>query len=383
VSPADIGGWVEASFEPVVDVFAANFDERGEIGAAVCVYVDGQPVVDLWGGLADATTGRPWMSDTVVLVYSSTKGVTAVCANRLIEQGRLDPDATVASYWPEFGANGKESITVRQVLSHQAGLPLVEGEYTLAQTLAWDPMVESLARQAPLWEPGTKHGYHMRTYGWLVGELVRRIDGRTIGTYFRDDIAEPLGCDFWIGLPEEVEPRVARLVPPERDLGELLRKLGGELLLADVFSNPGGHFNYDDMWNTRELRAAELPSSNGVGDARGLARLYASCVGDVDGVRTLQAATVAAATVEEACGKDEVLMIESCFGLGFMLGASFGAANRASALGHAGAGGSLAFADPDARLGFGYVMNDLRFDPAGDPRSEELVRAVYCAIDGS
>ena len=382
MSPADIGGWVEASFEPVIDAFAANFDERGEVGAAVCVYVDGEPVVDLWGGLADATTGRPWTADTVVLVYSSTKGVTAVCANRLIEQGRLDPDATVATYWPEFAAGGKDAITVAQVLSHQAGLPLVEGEYTLDEVLAWDPMVESLARQAPIWEPGTKHGYHMRTFGWLVGELVRRVDGRTIGAYFREDVAHPLGCDFWIGLPEEIEPRVARLVPPEHDLGELLRKLGGELLLADVFANPGGLFNYDEMWNTRELRAAELPSSNGVGDARGLARLYASCIGDVDGVRTLQPATVAAATTEQACGKDEVLMIDSCFGLGFMLGASFGAANRPSAFGHAGAGGSLAFADPDARLGFGYVMNDLRFDPAGDPRSEELVRAVYRALDG-
>ena len=380
MSPADIGGWVEASFEPVIDAFAANFDERDEVGAALCVYVDGQPVVDLWGGLADRATGRPWTSETVVLVFSSTKGVTAVCANRLIEDGRLDPDATVASYWPEFAANGKSAITVGQVLSHQAGLPLVEGDYTLAETLAWHPMVESLARQAPIWEPGTKHGYHMRTYGWLTGELVRRVDGRTIGAYFLDEIAAPLGLDFWIGLPEASEPRVARVIPPERDLGELLRKLGGELLLADVFSNPSGLYGYNEMWNTREVRAAELPSSNGVGDARSLARLYASCIGEVDGVRTLHADTVAAATAERACGKDEVLMIDSCFGLGFMLGASFGAANRPSAFGHAGAGGSLAFADPDARLGFGYVMNDLRFDPTGDPRSEELVRAVYRAL---
>jgi CubicO group peptidase (beta-lactamase class C family) len=381
MSPADIGGWVEASFEPVIDAFAANFDQHGEVGAAVCVYVDGEPVVDLWGGLADATAGRPWTADTVVLVYSATKGVTAVCANRLVEQGRLDPAAPVASYWPEFAANGKEAITVEQVLSHQAGLPLVEGDYTLAETLAWFPMVESLARQAPIWEPGTKHGYHMRTYGWLVGELVRRVDGRTIGAYFHDEVATPLGLDFWIGLPEEIEPRVARLLPPKRDLGELLRKLGGDLLLADVFSNPAGRYGYNEMWNTREVHAAELPSSNGVGDARALARLYASCIGEVDGVRTLRPETVVRATTERACGKDEVLMIDSCFGLGFMLGASFGAANRPSAFGHAGAGGSLAFADPDARLGFGYVMNDLRFDPTGDPRSEELVRAVYRALE--
>jgi CubicO group peptidase (beta-lactamase class C family) len=381
VSGADIGGWVEASFEPVLDAFAANFDERADVGAAVCVYLEGEPVVDLWGGVADATTGRPWTADTVVLVYSSTKGVTSVCANRLIEQRALDPAAPVARYWPEFAANGKAEITVAQVMSHQAGLPLVEGDFTLDECLAWDPMVEALAAQAPIWEPGTQHGYHMRTFGWLVGELVRRVTGRTIGAYLRDEIAAPLGLDFWIGLPEEIEPRVARLVPPKDDLGALLKQLGGDLLLASVFSNPADLFGYNDMWNTRPLHAAELPSSNGIGDARSLARLYASCISDVDGVRTLQPATVAAATVEQACGKDAVLMIDSCFGLGFMLGASFGAANPASAFGHAGAGGSLAFADPDARLGFGYVMNDLRFDPKGDPRSEELVRAVYRSLD--
>jgi CubicO group peptidase (beta-lactamase class C family) len=377
VGVVDIGGWVEASFEPVLDAFAENFDSRGEVGAAVCVYLDGQPVVDLWGGTADATTGEPWAADSVVLVYSSTKGVTSVCANLLIERGVVDPAAPLAQYWPEFSAGGKGAITVAQVLSHQAGLPLVEGDYTLSETLSWDPMVRALAAQEPIWPPGTRHGYHMRTFGWLVGELVRRVDGRTIGTFWRDEIAGPLGLDFWIGLPEAIEPRVARLVPPERDLGELLQRLMPDALLTRVFANPAGRFGYNEMWNTRELHAAELPSSNGIGDARSLARMYASCIGEVDGVRTLQPSTVAAATAEQACGKDEVLMAESCFGLGFMLGQSFGVANRASAFGHAGAGGSLSFADPDTGLAFGYVMNDLRFDPNGDPRSEELVRAVY------
>jgi CubicO group peptidase (beta-lactamase class C family) len=378
---ADIGGWVEAPFEPVLDAFAANFDERGEVGASMCVYVDGVPVVDLWGGIADATTGRPWTSDAVVLVYSSTKGVTSVCANLLVERGVLDPAATVASYWPEFGAAGKDTITVAQLLSHQAGLPLVEGDFTLDEVLAWDPMVRALAAQTPIWPPGTAHGYHMRTFGWLVGELVRRVDGRSIGTFLREEIAAPLGLDFWIGLPEEIEARVARLVMPKHDLGKFLKQLGGDLLLAKVFANPADLFGYNDMWNTRAVRAAELPSSNGIGDARSLARLYASCVGEVDGVRTLQPATVAGATVEQACGKDTVLMTDTCFGLGFMLGRSFGAANRPTAFGHAGAGGSLACADPDARLGFGYVMNELRFDAKeGDPRSEELVRAVYNSL---
>ena len=289
------------------------------------------------------------MSDSVVLVYSSTKGVTSVCANLLIERGCIDPAGAVAEYWPEFAAGGKDAITVAQLMSHQAGLPFVEGDYSLEEVLSWDPMVHALAVQEPIWPPGTRHGYHMRTFGWLVGELVRRVDGRTIGSFWRDEIAEPLGLDFWIGLPESVEPRVARLVPPKDDLGELLKQLGPGLLLARVFSNPSDLFGYNDMWNTRPLHAAEMPSSNGIGDARSLARMYASCVGEVDGVRVLQPSTIAAATVEQACGKDEVLMIDSCFGLGFMLGKSFGTANARSAFGHAGAGGSLSFADPDAR----------------------------------
>ena len=381
MAKADLGGWVEHDFEPVLDAFAENFDERGEVGAAVCVYVDGRPVVDLWGGFADATDGKAWKPDTVTLVYSSTKGVTSVCANLLIERGRLDPDATVAQYWPEFAANGKEAITVRQVMSHQAGLPFVVGDFTLDEVLAWEPMVRALAAQAPIWPPGTQHGYHMRTFGWLVGELVRRIDGRTVGTLWREEIATALELDFWIGLPEEIEARVARLVPPKADLGALLKQFGEDLLLTQVFSNPSGLFGYNDMWNTRALHACELPSSNGIGDARSLARMYASCIGEVDGIRTLQPSTVAAATVEQACGKDAVLMIDSCFGLGFMLGRAFGAANPRSAFGHAGAGGSLAFADPETGLGFGYVMNDLRFDANGDPRSEELVKAVYRSLE--
>jgi CubicO group peptidase (beta-lactamase class C family) len=374
-----IDGYAATEFEPVVDAFSQNFDVRGEVGAAVCVYVDGQPVVDVWGGLADATTGAPWREDTIVLVYSSTKGVTSVCANVMIERGLLEPDGRVATIWPEFARNGKDVVTVGQVLSHQAGLPYVDQTLTLDEALQWEPPVAALAAQAPIWEPGTAHGYHMRTFGWLVGELVRRADPqhRTIGRWFREEIAEPLGLDFWIGLPEALEPRLARLVPPKTDLREALRAFGDDLLLARVFSNPGGHFNYDDMWNTRPLHAAELPSSNGIGDARSLARLYAALIGDVDGRRVLRPDTLAAATTERACGTDEVLMIQTCFGLGFMLGRSFGNANPPHAVGHAGAGGSLAFGDPARGIAFGYVMNDLRFDPAGDPRSEALVRAIY------
>ena len=200
---AEIGGWVDTQFEPVLDAFADNFDSRAEVGAAVCVYLDGQPVVDLWGGVADAATGKPWLSDSVVLVYSSTKGVTSVCANVLIERGLLDPSAAVSEYWPEFAAGGKGAITVAQLMSHQAGLPIVEGDYSLEEVLSWDPMVRALAAQEPIWTPGTRHGYHMRTFGWLGGELVRRVDGRTIGTFWRDEVfsfysTPPLRIGLWM-----------------------------------------------------------------------------------------------------------------------------------------------------------------------------------------
>jgi CubicO group peptidase (beta-lactamase class C family) len=373
---SDVDGSVEPGFEGVRDAFAANFAEHDEVGAAVAVYVDGRPVVDLWGGHADAERSRPWERDTVVPVFSSTKGVTAVAANLAIERGLLDPDATVASVWPEFAAAGKAAITVRQVLSHQAGLPLVDGTFTLDEALSWDPVVEALATQAPLWEPGTQHGYHMRTYGWLVGELLRRVTGVSPGRFVRDAVCDPLGLDIWIGLPEEVEPRVARVVPPRNSLRDALAPFGETLLLARVFSNPSGLFDYDGMWNTRALHASELPSSNGIGDARSFARLYASLIGDgVDDVRTLSPATVEAATVEQVRGPDAVIGAESAF----MLGSSFGAANPRTCFGHAGAGGSLAFADPASGVAFGYVMNDLRFD-TGDPRSEGLVRAVREAV---
>ena len=263
-----VEGWVQAGFEGVRDAFAANFKERGEVGAAVCAYVDGAPVVDLWGGVADRETGVPWVEDTIVGVFSSTKGVTATCVNLAIERGLLDPDATVATYWPEFAANGKDSITVRQVLSHQAGLPLVEGDvHTREPRCRGIRSSSSSPRQAPIWEPGSQHGYHMRTYGWLVGELVRRTTGQSLGQFLRTEVADPIGIEFWVGLPEELEPRVARLVPPVNDLGKALEQFGDSLLLARVFSNPGGHFNYDEMWNTRALHACELPSSNGIGDA--------------------------------------------------------------------------------------------------------------------
>lgn len=382
----NVAGDVAPGWGAVADAFRANFERHGDIGAACCVYLDGHPVVDLWGGDADREASRPWLRDTLVLTFSSTKGATAVCANRLIQDGLLDPDAPVARYWPEFAVNGKESIPVRWVLSHQAGLAAVDGDFTFADVVAWDPIVEGLATQAPQWEPGTAHGYHARSFGWLTGEIVRRITGRSLGRYFAEEVAAPLGLDFFIGLPEREEARVARLYPAEFDDPEV--KAMVDAMFADrstltgrVMSGPSNLFAYDDRWNTRPFHAAEMPSSNGIGDARSLARLYAACIGEVEGVRILAADTVARATEIQAGGTDLVIGTEMVFGLGFGLQPLYGGEAGRRTFGHPGAGGSLGYADPDAGIAFGYVMNQMQLGMVGDERTAGLTRAVYSALD--
>ena len=379
-APTDVHGFVARGFEPVREAFARNFAQHGEIGAACCVYLRGEPVVDIHGGLADAATGRPWQADTLQLVFSATKGVTAACVLMLVERGAIDLDAPVARYWPEFAAGGKESIPVRWLLSHRAGLAAIEGDFTLEQALSWDPVVTALAAQAPLWEPGTKHGYHLRSYGWLLGELVRRVDGRTVGRFLADEIAGPLGLDLWIGLPAEQEQRVSRIVPPAPpapDVQEMMARLfAPDTVAGRAFSGPSNLFHYDDMWNRRELHAAELPSSNGIATARALARLYAALVGEVDGIRLLRPGTVAAACATQSEGGDAVLYLPTRFGLGFMLPPALCPSAGGSAFGHPGAGGSLALGDPERGVGFAYVMNRMSLATAGDPRADGLVAAL-------
>ena len=375
---------MEPGFGGVADAMAKNFARRGEVGAACCVYVDGRPVVDIHAGLADAATARPWRDNTIALAFSTTKGATAVCANLLIERGALDPDAPVARYWPEFAVKGKEGILVRHVLSHRAGLPVIEGTFTLEQALSWDPVVQQLATQAPRWEPGAAHGYHVRSYGWLVGELVRRVTGRSLGRFFAEEIAGPLGLDWWVGLPASEEPRVATLVPPappeDPQMRELMEAfLAPGTMTGDALTGPSDLFHYDGMWNSRALHACELPSSNGIASAHAVARMYAATVGAVDGLRLLSPATVERARAVEADGPDRVLGLPMRYGLGFGLGPSLPPACGAGAFGHAGAGGSLGFADPEARLGFGYVMNALQLG-LEDVRAETLVRAAYSGL---
>ncbi|GMU78312.1 MAG: esterase, partial [Acidimicrobiia bacterium] len=372
-----IHGDVEEGWGAVADAFARNFVDHGDVGAACAVYADGRAMVDVWGGLADRDAARPWARDTLGLTFSTTKGVTAVVGNRLIEQGRLDPGARVASCWPEFAANGKDAITVADVLSHRAGLAHCEGTFTLDEVMAVEPVVRALAAQAPSWAPGTAHGYHARTYGWLTGEIVRRVTGRSLGAFFATELAAPLGLDYFIGLPEALEPRVARLYPPAADaaLQALIDQAMADpdTLMGKVMSGPSGLFRYDDMWNTRALHATEMPSSNGIGDARSLARLYAACIGEVDGFRALADDTVDRATVIRSEGDDKVLGIPTAFGLGFTGPVMLPPGVGARAFGHAGAGGSLGFADRDAGIGFGYVMNQMQLGMTGDRRTETLV----------
>ncbi|MGZ4689366.1 MAG: serine hydrolase domain-containing protein [Acidimicrobiia bacterium] len=379
-----IEGLVEPGWGGVADALRANLERGHDLGAACCVYVDGRPVVDIWAGIADATTARPWQEDTLALVFSTTKGATAICANLLMERGLLDPDTRVAAVWPEFAANGKEDLPLRAVLSHRAGLPVIEGDFTLETALAWDPVVEQLASQTPRWdwhEPAP--GYHVRSYGWIIGEVLRRVTGRSIGQLFAEEIAAPLGLDWWIGLPESEEPRVATLIPPpppdDPELRELMDAvMAPGTMTGDAMTGPSNLFHYDEMWNTRQLHAPELPSSNGIASARAIARLYAATVGEVDGHRVLRAGTVKRATQVESDGYDRVIGVPEQFGLGFSLGPGLPPACGANAFGHPGAGGSLGFADPDARLGFGYAMNQMRLGV--DTRSEHLVRSVYAAL---
>jgi CubicO group peptidase (beta-lactamase class C family) len=385
----NIDGWTAAGFEPVRDAFAANFDKGLEIGAAFSAYHRGKKVVDLWGGVADTHTDRPWDERTIVLVFSTTKGATAICANKLAQEGRLEIDAPVATYWPEFAAGGKETIPVSYLLSHQAGLAWVDGEMTAAEAFSWDPVVDALARQVPHWEPGTAHGYHATTYGWLVGEVIKRVTGKSVGTYFRETIAEPLGLDFWIGLPESEEARVARLqgwiddaMVEDPQLRELAAQfMGPDTKLGRALYAPGGALAEEDIWNTRAMHAAEVPAANGIGDARSIARMYAACIGEVDGVRLLTADQLARATTQRTKGPNTVLLdMDIQFGLGFMVPSTFIQIGGPRSFGHFGAGGSVGWADPEAELAIGYVMNRMDMGLAGDTRSAELMSACYGAI---
>ena len=385
----EVHGTCDSAFERVREAFAENFRRFDEVGASLAVVVDGKPVVDLWGGYADAARTRAWERDTIVNVWSTTKGMTAVCAHRLADQRRLDLDAPVAKYWPEFAQAGKAAIPVRWLLSHQAGLPAISEPLPVGAVFDWEMMVRALERQEPWWEPGTKHGYHAFTYGWLVGEVVRRITGKSLGTYFREEIAEPLGADFHIGTPSECDWRVAEIIPPEMpDLSKpnlLTRMLSdSESISFKTIGNPPDLMVMGVIANSIAWRRAEIPAANGHGNARSVARVYGVLArgGEVDGVRIMSPGAIERAIVEQASGPDEVMHLDLRTALGWILTspeARLGPNQRA--FGNSGAGGSLGFADLDAKVGFGYAMNRMIQPPTlNDPRWAPMIDAVYASL---
>ncbi|MBE1582541.1 serine hydrolase domain-containing protein [Nonomuraea angiospora] len=388
----EIGGDTAPGFEAVREAFAADLAAAPGTGAAVSVYLHGRKVVDLWGGIADPGTGRPWERDTLQLVYSTTKAVTAACALLLSQRGELDLDAPVAECWPEFAANGKDRIPVRWLLTHQAGLPAIDHPITPDEAIAWEPMVTALAAQRPYWEPGTDHGYHGLTYGWLVGEVVRRVSGRSLGTFLADEIAGPLGLDLWIGLPETERHRVSRIIetPPDfqamaridldalpEPMREIMAAFADPASLTRrslaVVTPPLDH-------NRPEEQAAEMPATNGICTARALARFYAALIGEVDGHRILAPSTLTAATAEQVSGIDRILRVPVRIGTGFGLPTPDAFWYSPTAFGFPGRGGSLGFADPATGLAFGYVMNHL-LEGVPDLRAANLLAAVQKAMD--
>lgn len=376
-------GFCDPRFAAVRDAFAANFRERGEPGAAVCVSVGGKPVVDLWGGYADIANTKPWQRETLVNVFSVGKALCALAAARIVAQGLIDLDAPVSKLWPEFAQAGKGAITLRQILSHRGALPAIEKPLPDGAALDWNVMIHALEGQAPWWEPGTAFGYHVNTYGFLIGELVKRAAGKTLGTLIREEVAEPLGADIHIGLAREHHARVAEyrwpgtstMTPPGENATRIDR------MRWNTYWNPPG-ISGAHWVNTPQWRMAEVPSTNGHGNARSVARIYAALAkgGAIDGVEIIGRETLQEFTTEHSRGEDVITQHPARFGLGFQLTQPERALGpNPNSFGHFGAGGSLGFCDPDADVAFGYVTNDMgpRWQ---NPRNRALMEAVYACL---
>jgi CubicO group peptidase (beta-lactamase class C family) len=363
----EIHGHCDDRFSAVKDAFAQNFKDGREVGASFAATIDGETIVDIWGGWADAACTKPWERDTIVNVYSTTKVMAALCTHMLVDRGQLDLDAPVAKYWPEFAQAGKENLPVKFLLSHQSGLSGIVEPLTVEEFYDWDHTVGLLAAQEPLWEPGAHSGYHSLTFGHLLGEVLRRITGKTMGTFFREEVAEPLGADFHIGLSEEHDHRVGELIPPETPRPEI-PGIDPNSKLAKAMTNPG--LRAEDS-RDRAWRAAEIPAANGHGNARSVARVATAlaCGGELDGVRLLGSETIEKSIEEQCYGKDLVLQIPIRYGLGWGLTSKempVGPNPRTFYWG--GWGGSAVIMDLDAKMCFAYVMNRMTSDLVGDTR---------------
>ena len=403
VKTGEVNGFCDPHFQRVADEFVRNFEERDEVGAAVCVTLEGEPVVDLWGGSADPATDKPWVEDTITLVWSATKGATALCAHMLASRGLLDLDAPVTRYWPEFGQAGKEGITVNMLLNHQAGLPALRQPVPPGAFWDWELMVSMLEKEKPWWKPGSMHGYHGLTFGWLVGEVVRRVSGKSLGTFFREEVAEPLGLDFWIGLPEKHESRVAPIIPapPPDPAGPISPMMAAMVdpasLQALLMFNTGGHMlpGPDGVFgfNLRAARAAEIGAAGGITNARGLAGMYAPLAsgGSMKGVTLVDRDTLARmAAVSSASALDAAILVPTRFAPGYVKTIDNrrvpGCTENDSliiseeAFGHSGFGGAMGFAEPAGGLSFGYAMNRMGDGVGLNARGQSLIDATYLSL---
>jgi CubicO group peptidase (beta-lactamase class C family) len=378
----EIHGTCKPGFEPVRDAFAANFAERGEIGASAAVVLAGEPVVELWAGWADPGRTRPWQADTLTNVWSTTKAMTSLCAHLLMDRGELDPDAPVARYWPEFAASGKSEIPVRWIMCHQSGLTGLAVPTVLADYYDWAKITGLLAEQAPLFPPGTASGYQAITFGYLVGEVVRRITGQSLGRFFAEQIAGPLNADFHIGLPESELDRCSDLlgVRPTEDeqtaLAQAYANAAPAALAALLNPSLAG-----DEANAADWRKAEIPAANGHGTALALATVFGAVT---DGSqRLISGRTLEAARASNGLHTDLVLGFPIEFGLGFGLSSSdhhFGP--NPAAFGHDGFGGSAVGGDPEAGIAFAYVMNRMGMNLTDDPRKMAIIDGVYRSLAG-
>jgi CubicO group peptidase (beta-lactamase class C family) len=385
-----IGGHVANGWEPVKAAFEKNFELGEDVGASAAVYHRGHKVVDIWGGSFDETGDRPYDDSTLQLVFSTTKGVVAIAVAMCVQRGLIDYHEKVATYWPEFAAHGKGDATVAQLLSHQCGLIAPDAPVTLAEALDWKTITAMLADTKPDWPIGSGHGYHALTYGWLAGELIRRTDGRTPGQFVADEIAGPLGVDLWIGLPEELEPRVSPILgqpldvvgadPAVRAMIEMFlgpdTRGGRALLLNGAFAEPGS-------FNRREVHAAEVPAANGITTAAALAKVYAATMSPIDGVLLLDDSTreTARTTVTPSGEPDLCLIMPTTFGMGFMTHGMFTPYSGPGSFGHSGAGGSNAFAQPERQLAVAYVMNKMAANLATDVRAQRVTDAAAAIVD--
>ena len=388
-----VSGKCDPKFEAVKAAFEKNFADHGEVGASVCLSVNGETAVDLWGGMANSETGDIWQEDTVSIVFSCTKAATALCAHMLIDQGKLDPAALVSKYWPEYARNGKENTTVQMMLNHESALPALREPVKPGGFNNWEYMISRMEEEEPFWEPGVRNGYHMVNFGWTVGELVRRVSGKSLGTYFAENVAGPTGAKFWIGLPDSETPHIAPILlhtpDPAAPMSDFTKAFMADpnSIQALSFDNNGG-WSFDDPESYR----AEIGGAGGLSNARGQVAMYTPlAMGGSNGSVTLVSPErlAAMARVSTATTRDATLLIPSRFASGFMKsmdnranppGQQESAIIGESAFGHVGAGGSIGFADPECGLAFSYTMNQMGGGLLLNERGQSLVDAAYTAL---